>query len=844
MLTVKRENHTPLAKNSWSIFCQPCLMASTISTRVARRIYLLLVIFRFLSVLFPGYIHPDEFFQSPELSASDIFGIDGIRTWEWDISRPVRSWISLVSTSGASFWILQKVSILIGFGPKIPSVLLYCPRIWAALMSFVTDYATWKVGNFLFSNGWTRLLTLASSWPLWIIGTRPFSNSTETFLFSFALLLVLPKQEKSVQGKLNESVQGKGDEAEETEYVQGKGFVISENNMLGINCTSPYKGEPCDPVKDSPTGDKNWEYIKNNRLASEIEGNGQPEKPSEGYSSLNMAYRRCFWCGIIGGFGFFVRPTFLLYMCPLSIFALYQTFQIKNKEANLLSFTTSETSDSSSEANIVNFDRLNKSGFDKKKGERELQSEDEMLKETVCDWIGVSFVKMGGDILVGVVAGGFGFICSVSIMALADRIYFGKWVLTPINLIAYNSKKENLALHGLHPHYLHLLVNFPLLFGPLAVSTWVFLIGHIFPALNRQKHRESDTCPRKDRQKVSIMSAIGWSIAIPLMGLSFAPHQEPRFLLPLILPLVILFGEIPWQSKRMTVLWITFNSLSTVFFGTFHQAGVTPSISFLHYHLQNLETLHPFLPKLWSQDIIGRKNINSEMFFQVDLVFYMTYKPPIHLFAFESKKKTKSNASGMGFNISVIDLGGGSIDELSSVLFPCKSESLGSSSFCNENIVSRTNHTNTNIRADNSVFHGKKIYNLKILITPGTTLWKLPTPTFGTCEDKLDLNVNSCRIDDCNRVDIDTPRTFFNFSRYFSKTRGLELGNRCSKTVKFRSKTLKFELVRTFFPHLTTEGLDDIIQLTSHEGLRGLRASLGLNVYLVAWDGCEFVEFT
>jgi hypothetical protein len=38
-------------------------------------------------------------------------------------------------------------------------------------------------------------------------------------------------------------------------------------------------------------------------------------------------------------------------------------------------------------------------------------------------------------------------------------------VVTPWNAFRYNRKTANLATHGLHPRYLHLLVNLPLLFG-------------------------------------------------------------------------------------------------------------------------------------------------------------------------------------------------------------------------------------------------------------------------------------------------------------------------------------------------------------------------------------------
>lgn len=38
-------------------------------------------------------------------------------------------------------------------------------------------------------------------------------------------------------------------------------------------------------------------------------------------------------------------------------------------------------------------------------------------------------------------------------------------VWTPVNAMMYNLKSSNLAQHGLHPRWLHIVVNFPLLFG-------------------------------------------------------------------------------------------------------------------------------------------------------------------------------------------------------------------------------------------------------------------------------------------------------------------------------------------------------------------------------------------
>lgn len=67
---------------------------------------------------------------------------------------------------------------------------------------------------------------------------------------------------------------------------------------------------------------------------------------------------------------------------------------------------------------------------------------------------------------------------------LYDSLYFGyltmaevgnfeisinNFVVTPFNFLKYNSLTDNLKQHGLHPRFLHFLVNVPLLFNVLGV---------------------------------------------------------------------------------------------------------------------------------------------------------------------------------------------------------------------------------------------------------------------------------------------------------------------------------------------------------------------------------------
>ena len=69
-----------------------------------------------------------------------------------------------------------------------------------------------------------------------------------------------------------------------------------------------------------------------------------------------------------------------------------------------------------------------------------------------------------------------------------------------------------------------------------------------------------------------------------LSVLSCAPHQEPRFLLPAIVPLVALYGTNLTERRRrwLRKFWIQYNALLLIFFGLLHQSGVVRSLLASH----------------------------------------------------------------------------------------------------------------------------------------------------------------------------------------------------------------------------------------------------------------------
>ncbi|KAI9693477.1 MAG: alpha 1,2 mannosyltransferase [Bogoriella megaspora] len=128
-----------------------------------------------------------------------------------------------------------------------------------------------------------------------------------------------------------------------------------------------------------------------------------------------------------------------------------------------------------------------------------------------------------------------------------------KPTITPANNIIYNSSSSNLAQHGLHPFYQHVLINLPQFLGPA------------FPLLFFSARRTNRL----------------YSAAAGCLLLSFIPHQEARFLLPAV-PLFLSSIRLPrWQTRTWIGVWLTFNIVLGTLMGVYHQGGVIPAQSYI-----------------------------------------------------------------------------------------------------------------------------------------------------------------------------------------------------------------------------------------------------------------------
>ena len=175
---------------------------------------------------------------------------------------------------------------------------------------------------------------------------------------------------------------------------------------------------------------------------------------------------------------------------------------------------------------------------------------------------------------------------SVSTIQCLKTFISNHFVFTPWNFVQYNTRGHNLAEHGLHPFYLHFCVNMPLLFGPLMFYLLWSLpvcLNNILISIRKkilwgQNFINSSNSSTDDTAIISRLPLVVFILGTILI-FSIFPHQEPRFLIPL-LPLMILLVSLSGKpfDKIFSTAFIIFNVLLTVVFGFLHQGGLIPCI--------------------------------------------------------------------------------------------------------------------------------------------------------------------------------------------------------------------------------------------------------------------------
>ena len=164
-----------------------------------------------------------------------------------------------------------------------------------------------------------------------------------------------------------------------------------------------------------------------------------------------------------------------------------------------------------------------------------------------------------------------GALFATALCVAADSAFFGRpFLAAPLNNALYNAQSAHLADHVLHPRYVHVLLNLPMLFSPAAPLwlAWRALSGvrRWLAALN-------------DLQRVCLAV-----ITSSLLILSAIPHQEPRFLVPLAAPLAIVAASdsiVTRAGPAAVALWIAFNVIGGIGYGHVHQGGLVPALVYV-----------------------------------------------------------------------------------------------------------------------------------------------------------------------------------------------------------------------------------------------------------------------
>ncbi|KAI0704217.1 Alg9-like mannosyltransferase family-domain-containing protein [Cerioporus squamosus] len=208
------------------------------------------------------------------------------------------------------------------------------------------------------------------------------------------------------------------------------------------------------------------------------------------------------------------------------------------------------------------------------------------------------------------------------VFVYADSTYFvfpsreSVFELTPLNFLRYNLLPSNLAEHGLHPRWLHLVVNLPMIATP-ALLLYVFWAEWDY---TNPRTEERSGEKRKDGAKAGAMETfqkvLHWVRWSGTTLLSIQPHQEPRFLIPLLTPMIAVVlnhGRILRAGKWFWSVWIASNVILALLFGVLHQGGVVPSLVRVH------------------DMIYGETFPTPDQPFYV--LYWKTYMPPRHLLA-------------------------------------------------------------------------------------------------------------------------------------------------------------------------------------------------------------------
>ncbi|ODQ64756.1 hypothetical protein NADFUDRAFT_83640 [Nadsonia fulvescens var. elongata DSM 6958] len=137
-----------------------------------------------------SYIHPDEHFQGPEAIADEVFGWATRKTWEFTSEMPIRSYLPLWISYGVPMAIYDFL-----FGGGKEGTIRPLSALYALRICFTLFY--WILGDMavdrLMPNKTEKtkaLFFIATSYVTWTYQSHTFSNSSETVILLWCLVII------------------------------------------------------------------------------------------------------------------------------------------------------------------------------------------------------------------------------------------------------------------------------------------------------------------------------------------------------------------------------------------------------------------------------------------------------------------------------------------------------------------------------------------------------------------------------------------------------------------------------------------------------------------------------
>jgi phosphatidylinositol glycan class Z len=141
----------------------------------------------------------DEFFQSQEITAGNLFNLQYFVPWEFDPTFPARSIIFPALSTGVWYNLFSLICNVSAW------FLFVVPRLATFFYSLLLDLCAFHICTNLQIHHKGVLRTLATSWTMLVFHTRPFSNTFESVLVALTLALpaTLSTDTRNVDASIN-----------------------------------------------------------------------------------------------------------------------------------------------------------------------------------------------------------------------------------------------------------------------------------------------------------------------------------------------------------------------------------------------------------------------------------------------------------------------------------------------------------------------------------------------------------------------------------------------------------------------------------------------------------------